>query len=136
MSEDSDSRPDIGQEIRSERRPAFRRNLPLPGVAAIACLLLLEAGATAFSLLPLVERRSAVAIPVAVGAMMLFGAGAGLLRQKRWGWALGLAAALLTVCYALYLAAYLRTPQLLIPAALHMVFFLYLVRPTVRVRMR
>jgi hypothetical protein len=116
--------------------PAFRKNLPLPGVAAIACLLLLESGMTAFSLLPLYERRSPVIVPVAIGAMMLFGAGAGLLRQKRWGWAMSLAAALLTVCYFLYLATYLRDPRPLFPAALHMVFFLYLVRPTVRVRMR
>ncbi len=113
-----------------------RRNLPLPGVAAIACLLLLESGATAFSLLPLAERRNPIAIPVGIGAMLLFGGGAGLLRQKRWGWALALAAAFVTICYSLYLMMEFRTPQFLIPTALHLVFFLYLVRPTVRVRMR
>jgi uncharacterized membrane protein (DUF2068 family) len=115
---------------------ARKRNLPLPGVAAIACLLLLEAGATAFSLLPMYERRSPATIPVAIGALLLFAGGAGLLRQKRWGWALALSAALITVCYSLYLTIIFRTVQFLIPAALHMVFFLYLVRPTVRVRMR
>lgn len=112
------------------------RRIPLPGVAAIACLMLLEAGATAFSLLPLLQRRNPVLYPATAAAILLFLAGAGLLRQKRWGWAMALAAALLTVCYSLYLAIVLRSPQFLIPALLHMVIFLYLVRPVVRVRMR
>ena len=77
-----------------------------------------------------------MAIPVSLGATLLFLGGAGLLRQRRWGWALALAAAMLTVCYALYLTLALRELPLLIPAALHTVFFLYLVRPEVRERMR
>jgi len=36
----------------------------------------------------------------------------------------------------LYLALALRTLALLFPAALHTVFFMYLLRPTVRERMR
>jgi hypothetical protein len=116
--------------------PSRRRNLPLPGVAAIACLLLLESGMTAFSLLQLMERRDARVVPVAIGAMLLFLGGAGLLRQKRWGWALALAAALLTSCGGLYLTLHMRALGWLFLAMLYMVFFLYLVRPVVRARMR
>jgi hypothetical protein len=82
------------------------------------------------------QQHNGMAIPVAIAAMLLFLGGAGLLRQKRWGWALAMAAAMLTVCYALYLALAMRTLALLFPAALHTVFFMYLLRPTVRERMR
>jgi hypothetical protein len=116
--------------------PQWRQNWPLPGVVAIACLLLLESGATAFTLLPLIARRNPMAVPTAIAAALLFLGGAGLLRQKRWGWALAMAAAMLPVCYALCLALALRTLALLFPAALHTVFFLYLMRPTVREGMR
>jgi len=123
-------------EIPTQPAPRSRRNFPPPGAIAIACLLLLESGATAFSLLTLLQRRSPMAIPVSLGATLLFLGGAGLLRLRRWGWALAMAASMLTVCYALYLTLALRELPLLIPAALHTVFFMYLLRPTVRDRMR
>jgi hypothetical protein len=118
------------------RAPRPRGKWPPPGAIAIACLLLLESGATAFSLLAMAQQHNGMAVPTAIAAMLLFLGGAGLLRQKRWGWALAMAAAMLTVCYALYLALALRTLALLFPAALHTVFFMYLLRPTVRERMR
>jgi len=121
----------------SETNPSrTRSNLPLPGMAAISCLLLLEAGMLFFFMLPQLQHRSWAAVPMFLTALLMFLGGAGLLRQKRWGWAIALATAVLAMSYYCYLAAFFRTPQPLIPAALHLVFFFYLMRMDVRLRLR
>lgn len=63
-------------------------------------------------------------------------AGQGLLRQKRWGWALSLATVLLSGVYQLFLFVRFHELPMLAMAAVNMVLFLYLVRPEVRLRMR
>ena len=116
--------------------PPPKRNLPLPGMAAISCLLLLESGGLFFFMLPQLQQRSWVAVPMFLTALLMFLGGAGLLRQKRWGWAIALATAALAMSYYCYLAAFFRTAQPLIPAVLHLVFFFYLMRMDVRLRLR
>lgn len=63
-------------------------------------------------------------------------AGQGLLRQKRWGWALSLATVLLSSIYQMWLFVHFHELPMLAMAAVNMVLFLYLVRPEVRLRMR
>jgi Mn2+/Fe2+ NRAMP family transporter len=128
--------PDNTQHETPQPARRWHRNLPLPGVAAIACLLLFESGIAFFAMLHFLQQRSMIAAPIFVATLLMFCGGAGLLRRYRWGWAIALANALLTACYSLYLAIAARTAQPLIPAALYLVFFFYLIRPTVRIRLR
>jgi hypothetical protein len=60
----------------------------------------------------------------------------GMLMLRRWGWALVLGAALLATTVYLYNAVTMHIMPLYIMGALHLVFFLYLIRPEVRERMR
>lgn len=63
-------------------------------------------------------------------------AGQGLLRQKRWGWALSLATVLLSGIYQMWRFMQFHELPLLGMAAVDLILFLYLVRPEVRLRMR
>jgi hypothetical protein len=63
-------------------------------------------------------------------------ASSGLLRQRRWGWALSLAAAFLSMCYGAYMLVRFHQPQLIVMILVNLVFFLYLVRPQVIERLR
>jgi hypothetical protein len=128
--------PEFETRQPAPRSTRWSRNLPLPGVAAIACLLLFESGIAFFAMLHFLQQRSMIAAPIFVATLLMFCGGAGLLRRYRWGWAIALANALLTASYSLYLAIAGRAAQPLIPAALYLVFFFYLIRPTVRVRLR
>jgi hypothetical protein len=131
--------PDTSQPESPQPEPRAKRwarNLPLPGVAAIACLLLFESGIAFFAMLHFLAERSMIALPIFLATLLMFAGGAGLLRRYRFGWAIALANSLLTSCYCLVHAIAGRTPQPLIPAALYLVFFFYLIRPTVRERLR
>ena len=63
-------------------------------------------------------------------------AGQGLLRQKRWGWAMTLAAIFLASIQAMWKVAEYHDWWMLSSAAFNMILFLYLIRPAVRARMR
>jgi len=63
-------------------------------------------------------------------------ASAGLLMLFRWAWALALAAVLLLVVYNLWIFASQHQGAALVQGLLNLVFFLYLVRPEVRERLR
>ncbi len=54
----------------------------------------------------------------------------------RWAWAMALAAVLLLAGYNLWIAVALRQPPSAIQGLLNFVFFLYLVRPDVREKLR
>jgi hypothetical protein len=103
----------------------------LPGMAVVALWMLVETGIGLFGV-------GAGHFPWVVTVFCaLFAAGArGLLGRYRWGWAIALTTAFLSVCYGCW--AGLRFHQL--PAAalvvINLVFFLYLVRLEVRMRLR
>jgi hypothetical protein len=103
----------------------------LPGIAAIAvwmfvlCLIGLV-GVTTHKL-PLV---------VVVLCAAFAAAGQGLLRLRRWGWALTLAAVFLSALYGMWVVVKVHQIAELVMVGLNLVFFLYLVRPEVRVRLR
>ena len=61
--------------------------------------------------------------------MYLHLAGLGLIRLRRWGWALALAAVFCSLCFGCYSLFRFRQPQWLFMSVINLVFFLYLVRP-------
>lgn len=104
---------------------------PLPGMAAVALWMYMLCGVGLYGVIT-------HKLPVAVLVLCVFFAAAssGLLRQRRWGWALSLASAFLSICYGVYMLLRFHQPSLLVTIAVNMIFFLYLVRPRVIERLR
>jgi hypothetical protein len=71
-----------------------------------------------------------------VFAACFISASAGLLLLLRWAWALALGAVFLLAVYNLWIFASLHQGATLVQGLLNLVFFLYLVRPEVRERLR
>jgi hypothetical protein len=103
----------------------------LPGIAAIAIwmfvLALIGLVSVTTHKLPLIS----LALCAAFAA-----AGQGLMRLRRWGWAMTLAAVFLSALYGMWAMVKFHQPMELGLVAVNMVFFLYLVRPEVRTRLR
>jgi hypothetical protein len=106
--------------------------LPLPGLAAIGLYLLVLAGVIVFGV---VSGRHYPALFLIFAAAFI-AASAGLLRLRRWAWALALGAVFLLVVYNLWIFASLHQGATLVQGLLNLVFFLYLVRPEVRERLQ
>jgi hypothetical protein len=104
---------------------------PLPGVAAIGLymflLCVLWLAAISRHKLPMMALWMCAAFAIA---------GQGLLRQKRWGWAMTLAAIFLASIQAVWKVADYHDWWMLSSAAFNMILFLYLIRPEVRARMK
>ena len=60
----------------------------------------------------------------------------GLLKLRRWGWALTLAAAFLSMCYGVYVLFHFHQLPMVVMIAVNLVIFLYLVRPEVLERVK
>jgi hypothetical protein len=109
-----------------------REILPLPGLAAIALYMFILAGVIIFGVVsgrrypPLFLIFSALFFTASGGLMMLF----------RWAWAMTLAAVLLLAGYNMWIAFSLHQPPAAVQALLNFVFFLYLIRPEVREKLR
>lgn len=103
----------------------------LPGVAAIAIWMFLLC---LYGLVGVTMHRLPLAALVLCVAFAL--AGQGLMRLRRWGWAMTLAAVLLSAMYAMWMVVKFHNVAELVTAGLNLVFFLYLVRPEVRERLR
>jgi uncharacterized membrane protein (UPF0136 family) len=110
--------------------------LPLPGMAAISLWMLALAVVGVVGVLtgryPSGGAKVAVLILCTVFAL----AGLGLIRMRRWGWALALAGVFCSVCFGCYSLFRFRQPQWLFMSIINVVFFLYLVRPEVTGRLR
>ena len=106
--------------------------MPLPGVAAIALYLLLVAGTIVLGVMgghgypPLLLVFSVVFVT----------ASAGLIASFRWAWSLTLAAVFLLACYWGWIFSSGRSVPAAVQGLLNLVFFLYLIRPEVRARLR
>lgn len=103
----------------------------LPGMAGIALYMLVLSGVLAFGVLghhypPLILLLSAFTAASSIG----------LLRLRRWGWALALAACFLLMLYQLYSLIHMHQPAAGFFAFLNLLFFLYLVRPEVLERLK
>jgi hypothetical protein len=112
-------------------RSPLNELLPLPGLAAISLYLLVLAGVIILGVTG--RHYPQVFLIFAAGFMA---ASAGLLMLFRWAWALALAAVLLLVVYNLWIFASQHQGAALVQGLLNLVFFLYLVRPEVRERLR
>jgi len=107
----------------------------LPGMAIIALWMLLESVRTAYAVYAhqITGQNRFGALGVAT---ILLGCGLGLLQRRRWGWALSLAMALLSLSFFFWVLTRLHLPQALVMTFVNGVFFLYLIRPEVRSRLR
>ncbi|MGD0628737.1 MAG: hypothetical protein ABR987_05265 [Terracidiphilus sp.] len=116
----------------TQPRPPTRELLPLPGLAAISLYLLLLAGVV---ILGVVAGRHYPPLFLVFAAGFI-SASAGLLMLFRWAWALALAAVFLLVIYNLWIFSVEHQGAALVQGLLNLVFFLYLVRPEVREKLR
>jgi hypothetical protein len=121
------------REVENGRpQPTGRDLFPLPGLAAISLYLFVLAGVI---ILGVVVGRHYPPMFLIFGAAFLT-AGGGLLMLFRWAWALALAAVFLLVVYNLWIFSGQHLGAALVQGLLNLVFFLYLVRPEVREKLR
>jgi hypothetical protein len=111
------------------------KGMMLPGVAAIALYMLFMAGINAFGALRGMFRTPAADYGVLAVCTLLALGVFGLLKMKRWGWALVLGGAIFLALGDVFYFKLTHAPFFAIRAALEMLFFLYLVRTEVRERM-
>jgi hypothetical protein len=103
----------------------------LPGMAAIAVWMFVLC---LIGLVGVTTHKLPLAVVILCAAFAA--AGQGLLSMRRWGWALTLAAVFLSALYGMWVVVKLHQVAELVMVALNLVFFLYLVRPEVRGRLR
>jgi|GEM_PF-1208211 len=135
--EQDQHRAELIAEIEHHKQKlASGRQRLLPGIALIGIWMLVLAIFGVFGALqgkfPGAGANYAV---LAICTMIVVGV-FGMLGLRRWGWALVLGAAALASAVYIYNAVQLHMVPLYVMAALHLFFFLYLVRPEVRERMR
>ena len=116
----------------TRQRGPNRELLPLPGLAAISLYLLILSGVI---ILGVVAGRHYPPLFLVFAAGFI-SASAGLLMLFRWAWALALAAVFLLVIYNLWIFSSEHQGAALVQGLLNLVFFLYLVRPEVREKLR
>jgi hypothetical protein len=107
------------------------RNLPLPGMAAIALWML---GLSIVGVVGVFAGHYPAAgtkISILILSTLFAMAGLGLIRKRRWGWALTLGAVVLSMTLSIYSIIQLHQTQWVVMALANLVFFLYLVRPQV-----
>ena len=115
-----------------DKQPLAKRELPLPGVAAICFYLLLLSGVIVFGV---VNGGHYPPIFLVLAALFIT-ASAGLFVSFRWAWALALSAVFLLTAYNGWLFAAQHQAPAAVQGLLNFVFFLYLIRPEVRERLR
>jgi glycerol-3-phosphate acyltransferase PlsY len=112
--------------------PLRPESLPLPGMAAISLYLLVLAVVIVLGVVS-GQHYPPLFLVFAAG---FISASAGLLLLFRWAWALALAAVFLLIVYNFWIFASLRQGASVVQGLLNLVFFLYLVRPEVREKLR
>ena len=105
--------------------------LPLPGLLAIGLYLVVLAGVLILG----VAGRHYPPLFLVLAAAFLASSG-GLILLLRWAWSSALAAVFLLVCYNAWIFSAQHSAPALVQGLLNLVFFLYLVRPEVRSRLR
>ena len=109
-----------------------KREMPLPGVAAIALYLLLIAGIIVVG----VVGGGHYPWSFLFFSALFMAASAGLIAGFRWAWALALAAVFLLTGYNFWVFSRQHEAPAVVQGLLNLVFFLYLVRPEVRAKLR
>jgi hypothetical protein len=105
--------------------------LPLPGMAAIAIWMLVL---TVIGVAGVLGHHYPTSVLFLCSIFAI--AGLGMIRQRRWGWALTLGAVFCCLCFGCYLMFRFHLPQGGFMAVINLMFFLYLVRPEVTGRLR
>ena len=125
-----------GAEQREVRRLEARAGGMLPGIAGICMFMIFMNILNAFAALRGTFGVGGAKYSV-LGICTLLAVGVfGLLRLKKWGWAIVTAGTLLLSSGDFYFFEKTKTGFFLIRALLVLVFFLYLVRGSVRDRLR
>jgi hypothetical protein len=114
-----------------EQRPNVRGQM-LPGIAGICLYMLVVSITGVFGAL-----RGVFPTMIALPICTLIVVGVfGLLRLRRWGWAMVTAGSLLMAMMYGWMARHMGIPRMWVMAALDFCMFLYLVRAEVRERLR
>jgi hypothetical protein len=103
----------------------------LPAMAGIALYMFVLAGVVGFG--AATGRFPRLFLVLCV---LFLAAAVGLIRLYRWGWALATAASFLLMSYGVWAYIHTRMAAALVMSFLNVIFFLYLVRPEVRERLR
>jgi hypothetical protein len=103
----------------------------LPAMAGIALYMFVLAGVVGFG--AATGRFPRLFLVLCV---LFLAAAVGLIRLYRWGWALTTAAGFLLMSYGVWAYIHTRMAAALVMSFLNLIFFLYLVRPEVRDRLR
>jgi hypothetical protein len=120
-----------GEHVESTVPIPTRGLMALPGLAAIALYLLVLAGVI---ILGVVTRHYPVLFLFFAAAFIT--SSAGLVLLLRWAWSLALGAVLLLACFNLWIFSVSHEAPGLVQGLLNLVFFLYMIRTEVRVRLR
>ena len=112
-------------------RPQLRDLLRLPGLAAIGLYMLVLAVVNIFAVVGGHIRPFYL-----VFSAIFFAAAFGLLLLMRWAWTLALAAVVLLMGLFLWKFSMQQQLPFIAQGLLNMIFFLYLVRPEVREKLR
>jgi uncharacterized membrane protein (DUF2068 family) len=103
----------------------------LPGMAVIALWMLAQCG---LGLMGVFTHR--LPWPALIVCVMFAMAANGLLKLKRWGWALTLGAAFLSMSYGAFVLFRFHQLPMVVMVVVNLMFFLYLVRPEVLERLK
>jgi uncharacterized membrane protein (DUF2068 family) len=103
----------------------------LPGMAVI-CLWMLAL--CALGLIGVITHNLPPAVMVICAIFAV--AANGLLKLRRWGWALTLAATFLSLCYGAFMLFRLHQGPMIVMVVVNLIFFLYLIRPEVIERVK
>ena len=108
----------------------------LPGMAAISMFLLLVTMLNAFAALRGIFGTGAAKYGIFGVCTLLVVGVFGFLRLRRWGWALVTAGCLVMALGDIYYFSHSHVAFFIVRGLLELCFFLYLIRPQVRERLR
>jgi uncharacterized membrane protein (DUF2068 family) len=117
-------------ETGREVKPNAKAGL-LPGMAVISLWMLAQCG---LGLIGVIFHKLPPAVMVI--CLMFAIAANGLLKLKRWGWALTLGAAFLSMSYGAFMLFRFHQLPMIVMVTVNLVFFLYLIRPEVLERVK
>jgi hypothetical protein len=129
-SSNSADKPANSSSVNSPVPSAEYRGL-LPAMAGIAFYMFVLAGVVGFGAATGRFPRLFLIL-----CLLFVAAAVGLIRLYRWGWALATAASFLLMSYGAWAYLHTRMAAALVMSFLNLIFFLYLVRPEVRERLR
>lgn len=111
------------------------RTLPLPGMAVIALWMLALATIGVIGVLTHHYPTRDAEIFVLILSTLFAIAGLGLMRRRRWGWALSLGATFVCMSFAFYTLVHTHAESWIVMGVANLIFFMYLVRREVLERL-